>query len=134
MRMKQILSRALLIWLVILGMAFVNGALRELLLVQLLGLPSALVLSGLLLSAAIVAVARLSICWIGATTYRQSMAIGMLWFFATLAFEFAFGIGVQQKSIEAVLTAYTFDGGNLWPMVLLVTLLSPVLSYRQLRR
>ena len=46
----------------------------------------------------------------------------------TLLFEFALGILVQHKSWTQVLQAYTFAGGNVWPLVLLVLLLAPPLA------
>ena len=56
--------RAGAIWLVILALAFVNGAARELLLIPRLGRALGLFLSGVLLSTVIVVLALASVRWI----------------------------------------------------------------------
>jgi hypothetical protein len=44
-------------------------------------------------------------------------------------FEFSFGLG-QGKSWPVMLEPYTFEGGNIWPVVLAVTALAPYLAAR----
>ena len=56
------------------------------------------------------------------------MFVGVFWLFLTLVFEFGFGRLVQHKSWSEVLDAYTSEGGNIWPVVLLVTLLAPYIA------
>ncbi len=128
--MPRLLLRALTIWWLILACAFANGALRELVLIPALGSRAGLIISGLLLSSAVLALALLSVRWMGAADDRKALAAGMLWLVATLAFEFGFGIGVQHKALQAMLAAYSFADGNLWPVVLLVTLLAPFVACR----
>lgn len=127
---RNCLLRAIAIWLVILVCAFVNGALREWLLIPSLDPIAGMVLSGLLLSAVVLIVALLTIRWIGPVNDLQALATGALWLAGTLVFEFGFGLGVQHQPLQQVLAAYTFAGGNLWPLVLLVTLLAPFISRR----
>jgi hypothetical protein len=55
-------------------------------------------------------------------------ALGGVWLVLTVAFEFVFGRLVMGKSWSALLGAYTFEGGNLWPLVLAVVLLAPPLA------
>ncbi len=128
--MRQILLRALMIWWVILACAFVNGMVREGLLVPSLGVTAGLVISGLLLSAVVLVVALLSIRWVGTANDRQALGAGALWLAATLAFEFGFGAAIQHKPLDEMLAAYSFAGGNLWPLVLGVTLLAPFVARR----
>lgn len=128
--MSRFLFRALAVWSGILAAAVVNGVIRESLLIPLLGTLSGLVLSGLLLSLVIFVVSLLAIRWIGVATARQALSIGLLWLVATLAFEFGLGAGLQHKTMAELLAAYTFEGGNLWPLVLLVTALSPLAAHR----
>ncbi len=124
------LWRALLVWCVILVCATANGALREAWLIPILGHPASLIISGLLLSGMVLIAARISIRWIGAATDRQALAIGVCWLVATLVFEFGFGAGVRRKTLDELLAAYTFNNGNLWPLVLAVTLLAPCVARR----
>ncbi len=119
--------KAFAIWIGILLLAIANGALREAVLIPKLGAPAGLILSGVLLSALIVVVAYLSLPWLGVRHPLHLWGVGIGWLFLTLVFEFSFGLW-QGKSWPALLQAYTFRGGNLWPVVLLVTTLAPTLA------
>ena len=123
-----VLVKAAAAWLLILACAILNGLLREAVLLPWLGMPGAMVLSGLLLSLCIVAVAVLLGPWLGPLGIGQRLAIGVFWLVLTLAFEFGFGRLVQQRSWSQLFEAYTFRDGNLWPLVLVVTLLAPLLA------
>ena len=116
------------IWAVILVCAIANGALREAFLVPRFGLQAALLVSGLLLCTCIVVVACALVPRLHTPGRLARAGIGMLWLALTLAFEFGFGRLVQQRSWESLFDAYTFKDGNLWPLVLLMTLLSPLLA------
>lgn len=117
-------------WLLILLLAFANGALRELLLLPWLGYPWALLLSGLLLGACVVLVTWFSLAAMKLENAAQAFAVGVVWLALTLVFEFTFGRLVQGKPWSELLDAYTFARGNLWPLVLLVILLSPLAVHR----
>lgn len=119
--------KALVIWAGILVLAVGNGALRESVLIPGLGTPAALVLSGLLLSALIIGVAYLSLPWLEISRPRQLWSVGLGWLAFTLVFEFSFGLW-QGKSWSELLEAYTFRGGNLWPVVLATTALAPYIA------
>jgi hypothetical protein len=54
----------------------------------------------------------------------QLILIGLGWLVATLIFEFSFGL-LSGKTLGEILAAYTFKGGNVWPLVLLVVALAP---------
>jgi hypothetical protein len=116
--------KALVVWLVILVLAVLNGLLREHALVPNYGAVLGVVLSGVLLSFFIFVVAYLLLPWVGAHGSRQFLLIGAGWLVLTLTFEFSFGLS-RGKEFSALLEAYTFKGGNLWPIVLLVTAFSP---------
>jgi hypothetical protein len=122
--------KALLIWLLILGLAFLNGGLRELVLVPLMGLPYALLLSGAILSACVLAVAMATLPKIGSITTYETLGVGVFWLLLTLLFEFGFGRFVQHKPWEELLEAYTFAHGNVWPIVLLVIVFAPLIARR----
>lgn len=86
--------------------------------------------SGALLCAAIFVVSYLAVTYLGCGAAADCWAVGALWLSLTVAFEFAFGRFVQQRSLSELLGAYTFEGGNLWPLVLLVLVLAPWLAAR----
>jgi hypothetical protein len=124
-----LVAKALAFWLAIAAVAVVNGALREAVLIPLLGRTPALLLSGLLLCVLILWITVVALPWLGARRRQQLIGIGAAWFVLTLVFEFSLG-RLQGKSWLMLLEAYTFKDGNVWPLVLLVTLAAPVLAVR----
>jgi len=122
--------KAIAVWLLILACAVLNGGLREAWLVPALGTPAALVLSGVLLSIVILAVSLLLVPRLGRLATGQCLYVGLLWLCLTLAFEFGFGRLVQHQSWQRLLEAYTFKDGNVWPVVLVVVFLAPLLAVR----
>ncbi len=116
--------KTLVVWTVILVLAMANGILREVALVPALGKTAALISSGLILSCLIVIVAYLSLPWFGFLGTAEFIGVGVAWLFLTLTFEFAFGL-FRGKAPAEILEAYTFKDGNIWTLVLLVTMLSP---------
>lgn len=127
---RAIAARALLVWLAILVLAVANGALREALLTPRLGRSTGLLLSGILLSAVVLLVARISAGWLEADSATTSWWVGALWVGLTLVFEFSFGSLVQHKTGSEMLQQYLFRDGNLWPVVLVVILIAPRVWYR----
>lgn len=126
----MVLLKAAAIWLLILVCAVLNGGLREAVLLPNLGKPLALVLSGLLLSLCIVVVALIFVPRLGQMRDAQALTLGLFWLLLTLAFEFGFGRFVQHHSWQQLLEAYTFKDGNIWPLVLVVTFVAPLLAVR----
>lgn len=121
------------LWLAILVLAILNGVVRENLLIPVLGGFSGLFVSGAVLSLCIFLVAFAATPWYGSLASRQWLLVGLFWFVLTVAFEFSFGRLVQHRPWSELIEAYTFRGGNIWPVVLLATLLSPWLAAK-LRR
>lgn len=122
-------GKAIVVWLVILGLAFANAALREAVLVPWIGKVRGLTLSGLILSALVLAVAYLALPWIGAVRIVELVAIGIAWLVFTLSFDLGMG-AFQGKPVRRQFDAYLFKRGNLWPVVLLVTAGAPLLAAR----
>lgn len=124
----SVLAKAAVLWLAILALATANGIAREKILVAALGPFAAQVASGIVLSACIFLVALAAAPWYGRLASAQWLEVGVLWLALTLAFEFGFGRLVLHKTWMELFEAYTFKGGNIWPMVLLVSLLAPWLT------
>jgi hypothetical protein len=122
--------KALGIWLLILIFAVLNGMLREAVLLSAFGKPLALVTSGVLLSLVIIALSLLLVPRVGVLDRSEALRIGAWWLVLTLVFEFAFGRLVQHRTWVEILEAYTFKDGNIWPLVLLVTLFAPLIALR----
>ena len=127
--MGAAITRPAAAWLAILALAIVNGALREAVLLPNLSKPTAYALSGLILSACVLAVAIGLARWLRLDGVRRCATVGALWLALTLVFEFGFGIA-EQKSWREILEPYTFKDGNIWPVVLAVTFLAPFAAAR----
>jgi len=125
-----VLLKALVLWIAILVLAILNGTLREKALIPAMGTFGGLFASGIVLSVCIVLVAFLAVPWYRPLASSQYWLIGLFWLLLTVLFEFSFGRFVQHKDWAQLLQAYTFKGGNIWPVVLAVTLLSPWLAAR----
>ncbi len=117
--------KAALFWIAILAFAIVNGALRESFLIPSMGSFAGLIVSGILLSTCIFLVAWIAAPWYGSLAAHQWIGIGLFWLLLTLIFEFGFGRYVQHKTWDELLDAYTFQGGNIWPLVLVATGIAP---------
>ena len=123
----KVVAKALVVWLAIVVSAIINGIIRESLLVPGLGSVHGLFVSGLLLSCLIMVVAYLALPWLGVRGNRQLLLLGLGWLVLTLVFEFSFGLA-RGKSLDELLAAYRFKGGNIWPLVLVVTVAAPWLA------
>ncbi len=123
----KLAPRALALWLLLLFLAMANGAFRETVLIPVLGHGPGLVLSGAMLSGLVLLVAYGGVKWLGARSGKERLIVGLAWLGATVAFELAFGFLRGQK-LQDLLAAYTFHGGNLWPVVLIVVAVAPWLA------
>lgn len=129
---RSLAWRALLIWLVVLVLANLNGALRELALTPRVGPGPAHILSTILLSGLVALTAYLAVDWIGPASRTEGWLVGTLWLALTLGFEFGAGHYLFRKPWPDLLRDYNLSAGRIWPLVLLVTLISPEL-FRRLR-
>ena len=118
--------RILLLWVAIIPMAIANGIFRDAVLVRSLGRKMARTVSGLSLSAVILAWTILTITWVPLPSLVQYAGVGLLWLTLTVAFEFFFGRVVAKKSWQELLRAYRFENGDIWPLVLMAVTVSPV--------
>ncbi|MBZ4684349.1 MAG: hypothetical protein JG774_94 [Desulfomicrobiaceae bacterium] len=122
-----ILGRAVAVWAVLLVVAVASGGVREIVLVPRLGAALALTVGGLWLCFAVVAVAYGAAPWLGVREGRGLLLLGLGWLGLTLAFETIFGLARGQTLAELG-AAYSFRGGNLWPVVLVVIVFAPCLA------
>jgi hypothetical protein len=124
------LLRATLIWLGILVLASLNGAVRDLVLAPQLGDPLARAASTLVLCGLILLVTWRSIRWIGPRCQRDALIVGLLWVLWTLGFEFLAGRYLFGKSWATLLDDYDLSRGRIWILALLTTFAAPVLLAR----
>lgn len=120
------LWRACAVWLGILVLASLNGALRDLLITPRIGDTLARALSTILLCGLVLLVTWLTITWIGPRTSRGALLVGTLWVALTLAFEFLAGHFLFHQPWVSLLADYDMRRGRIWIAVLIVTLLAPL--------
>lgn len=122
--------RYLAAWFVLLLVAMVNGALRELTYGKYVSELSAHQLScviGILLFAVVI---HQYVRRCPPASAREAWYIGLFWMALTLAFEFLFFHYVGGHSWEALLANYDMTAGRLWPLILLWVAVAPYFFYR----
>ena len=115
--------QAIGIWFLIIPLAIINGGLRENVLVKLGNI--ALPLSGLILSICIFLVAYLLIPKIKNCEAKDYIIFGVIWFVLTNLFDLFMYIS-EGGGFKDLLNSYNFLNGNLWILVVMTTLISPL--------
>jgi len=121
--------RAIFIWFVLLVLAVLSGTFRQAVLLPRLCDGTAHVVSTLLLSAILFALACFSIGYIRPRTVGEAWLMGLLWVGLTVAFEFGVGHHLYGNSWRKLLADYNLAAGRIWVLVLLTDLLAPVVAF-----
>lgn len=121
------IKKSILIWLSIIPLAFLNGALREMVIAPLIGMKYARPLSGILLCCFIFIVSLIFIPRLGKGTPKTYWIMGLLWFVSTIAFETILGLIMGDTFYELV-SAYNITSGDLWLMVVIFVGIDPWLT------
>jgi hypothetical protein len=120
--------RGFLAWCAIIPLAIVNGILRDAVLVKVLPAAAARFCSGVILSAVIVGWTLFTMPWIRAAPLWRAAVLGACWLVLTVLFEFAFGRLVAGRAWDELLRPYRFEGGDIWPVVLVVVAAAPLIA------
>jgi len=123
----RIFLKTSVIWFVIALLAIANGVFRENILVSSLGQSIALPVSGITLSIIVFIVTYISFPIFGKNSALTYFLIGLQWVLMTLLFEFMFGHYMIGKSWSDILQVFNIMKGNLFIIVLIVSLFSPLL-------
>lgn len=123
----RIVLKASVVWFVIALLAIANGIFRETVLVSLLGQNIALPVSGILLSFIVFIITYLFFPFFGKNKTMTYFLVGLQWLVMTLLFEFLFGHYVVGRSWSDILKVFHVMKGNLFIIVLIVSLFSPIL-------
>ena len=121
------LLKSFIVWICFIPVAILNGGLREYVLARFVGEETALPVSGILLSMFIFLVTWLVLPRLAKDCgMKDCLAMGICWALLTVVFESAAGIA-GGSTVTEILAAYNPSTGNLWVLVLVTTMLSPVL-------
>ncbi|HKK08018.1 MAG TPA: hypothetical protein VKA44_03970 [Gemmatimonadota bacterium] len=125
------IGRALVVWLLLLVLAFAGAALREGLLAPRIGADAAHVVGTIVVVAAFLTAIALTLPWVVPTLAPGALLrLGLGWTALTMVFEFGFGHFVMGHSWGKLLHDYDIFAGRVWILVLLTTLLGPWLLGR----
>ncbi len=127
------IGRALLVWLVILILASLNGAAREAWLIPYSGEGTGRAISTVALCGLVFLAAWLTIGWIHPLGPADALRVGLMWLVLTLAFEFLAGHYLFHQPWAVLLEEYDLRRGRIWVAVLVVVLFAPLWAMR-LRR
>jgi hypothetical protein len=127
---RPVWRRALLVLVLLVGLAILNGAAREAVLSPRLGGAAGHVVSSILLAGLIALTASLTIRWIAPGTVRRAWAVGVLWLSLTVAFEFQAGHYAFGHPWPRLLADYDILRGRVWVLVLVATLVTPAWAWR----
>ena len=121
------IKKSILIWLSIIPLAILNGALREAFLIPWIGGNYASSVSGIILCLLILIVSLVFIPRIGKGEPKAYWQIGILWVALTISFETALGLAMGY-SFSELLQAYDITTGNSWSIIVVFTGLAPWLA------
>jgi hypothetical protein len=120
--------KASCLWLIFLAVAIACGTLREKFLVPAWGALAGRAVGTLLVAVIIFGLIYAYIGKLKGATQASLVKLGLCWTTATIAFEFLFGHYVMGHSWESLCGDYQIFQGRLWPLLLIVTLLGPLLA------
>lgn len=121
--------RVIAIWLLILAAESINGTIRRLWLVPVLGAHTSHQIGVLIASTLILFIAWLTARWLDARTFKAQLQVGLLWVVLMLAFEFGVGLAMGN-SIQRMLAEYDLSQGGLMGLGFLVLLFAPAFGAR----
>ena len=117
-------AQAILIWILIIPLAILNGGLRENVLNKLGDI--ALPLSGIILSICILVVAFILLPKIKNCKKCDYLIFGLIWFILTNIFDLSMYLSEGGGFID-LFNSYNFLSGNLWVLVVFTTFVAPIL-------
>lgn len=125
--MNKMIKKSILIWLSIIPLAILNGALREAVLNTWLGEKIAQPISGILLCAMVFIITLIFIPRIGKGTSKTYWKIGALWVGMTVVFEATFVL-LLGGNFQQIIAMYDITTGNLWLLVVIFIGIAPWLT------
>ena len=120
------IKKSMLVWLLFVPLAILNGALREGVLEPWLGEKIANPISALILCILVSIVSYILIPRLGRGSSRTYLTIGALWVLATVIFETVLG-SLMGITINEIIDAYNITTGNLWLIVVIFIGIVPFL-------
>jgi hypothetical protein len=124
----MIFLRSIAVWLIFIAIESLNGTIRTLWLVPLLGDLRAHQLSFIIGSLLILTITTIFIRWIEATSLAQLMSVGVLWMLLTVTFEVGLGHWAFGYSWAQIAADYNLFQGRLMGIGLVLLLFAPLIA------
>lgn len=124
----RLILSALGLWLLLLVVAVIAGALRESLLTPRFGGQAAHVIGTLVVAVVMAAIIVVYARRCPPLSLADRWLIGFFWLVLTVGFEFLFGHYVAGQPWEVLLADYNLLAGRLWVLILATLLLTPVIA------
>ena len=115
-------KRALVVWLVLIGVEFAHGILRTVFLVPVVGDLRARQIGVF----RILIVTCVFVRWVNAPNMKSLLQVGALWVAITIVFEFIFGHYIFNRSWADLVSDYDLARGGFLAIGMLVVMFSPV--------
>ena len=122
----KIVIKSLLVWLMIIPLAVINGLVRDCVMQPLLG-RYALPVSGLTLCVLVLTLTWLFVPRLGIKDLRQLALVGLVWALLAIVFECLLGFALGRSWAD-LLAAYDMSSGNLWLLVVVCVGCAPWLA------
>ena len=123
------LARSFAVWLIIIAAETINGAMREIFVVPVVGIHLAKQIS---FASAIVLITVITLYFIqsiGATELRGLLVVGLLWAVLTFAFEVILSMGVAGLNWAKIIADFNPLSGGLMSYGLAYLLVIPVITF-----
>ena len=127
---RTMVRRSLVVWVMMLVVASVNGAVREALLIPAIGDAAGRAISTVALCVLVLLLTWLTIRWIEPRSSRDAWVVGALWVALTLGFEFLAGHFLFGDPWSQLLEDYNVFRGRIWILVLVTIAIAPRLCAR----
>lgn len=121
--------RAIAVWLLIIVVETINGILRQLFIIPLIGDLPARQLGVFVGSLCILLIAWASYGWVGARNFIDQMIVGFIWVLLMVIFEISLGLGLGY-SFSRIASDYNLLEGGFMLFGLLILLFAPFLASR----
>ncbi len=123
----NILLLSILVWLLFMPLAILNGTIREFVYKKYVGELRAHQVSSVIFVIVVFIVTAIFLTLVDSYTNEELALIGIIWTTLTILFEFVFGHYVMKHSWEKLFADYDIRKGRVWGLVLFSFLVAPII-------
>ena len=129
-RRRDLLKRAVCVWIILIAIEFIHGVLRAMFLVPVVGDFRSRQIGVFTGSVLIFAVTYMLLPWLRTTETKALIGVGALWVMLTVAFELGFGHYVFGRSWMDLASDYDIRRGGFLLIGMAVMMLAPLIAAR----